>query len=666
MCGLAGVLHAPAVTGAPELAARVASMAGALDHRGPDDHGTWVDAEAGIGLGHRRLAVVDLSPTGHQPMVSASGRYVLAYNGELYNHRALAATASGAGHRFQGTSDTEVLLAAIERWGLRAALERANAMFALALWDRRERRLSLARDRLGEKPLYWTHQGGLVAFGSELAALRSHPGVRLAIDRDALALYFRHKYVPAPHSIYRDVAKLEAGAIVHFDTRGRPIEVCHERYWSVLDHLPARPSGPPGPLGAGGSPVAPMSAGGPSGGIQRERAVDELGVLLGDAVALRMHADVPVGAFLSGGVDSTAVVALMQAASATPVRTFTIGSDDDRFDERAPAAAVARHLGTEHTELVVTAEQARAAVPRMAEVYDEPFADSSQIPTLLVSELARRDVTVALSGDGGDELFGGYNRYRWVPAIWRRAGRVPTPVRRGAASLLGRVPAPWWDRAARALPSRRRPRLLGTKMGKVADIAGCDSPEAMYLRLVSHWPEPHRLVLGSVEPATLASQPETWPAGSLTDRMRAVDTATYLPDDILTKLDRASMAVGLEARVPLLDHRVVEHAMRLEADLLWRDGAGKWILRQVANRHVPAHLVERPKTGFGVPVGEWLRGPLRPWAAELLARRRLVDQGLLAADQVDRVWREHTEGRRDHTYRLWDIVMFQAWMQRWS
>lgn len=640
MCGICGVLDLDQWTPADALEADGTRMAATIAHRGPDDHGIWVDAAAGVALGHRRLSVVDLTAAGHQPMVSASGRYVLAYNGEVYNHGRLRSDL--VGYPFRGTSDSEVFLAAVERWGVRAALDRVVGMFAVGLWDREERELWLIRDRLGEKPLYWGRFGSTVLFGSELKALRAHPAMVPAIDAAALALFFRHKYVPAPHTIYRDVQKVRPGHAVVIGPTGT---IRHEQYWDPHAHL-ARADEPT---------------------VDPAAAVDALESLLATAVAGQMVADVPVGAFLSGGVDSTVVVALMQGLATGPVRTFTIGSTDARFDESSAAEAIAGHLGTEHTTLRVTGVDALAVVPRLAEMFDEPFADSSQIPTFLVAQLARQDVTVSLSGDGGDELFGGYNRYRWVPAIWRRAARVPMQMRWIGGRGLAALPPGWVDSAARLVPEHRRPRLAGTKVAKVAQVVGAESPEAMYLRVLSHWDQPGRLVRGAHEPATLASTPASWPAApTLAGRMMAVDLTTYLPDDILTKVDRAAMAVSLETRVPYLDHRVVEHALGLGADLWFRDGESKWILREIARRHVPATLVDRPKAGFGVPVGEWLRGPLQEWAGDLLSPARLREQGLLDEGLVTRHWRQHQAGRHDHTYRLWDVVMFQAWFDRWG
>lgn len=644
MCGICGFVDLGRSTSDDALASIAGEMADTLADRGPDDRGVWVDAHAGVALGHRRLAVIDRTDAAHQPMVSASGRYVLAFNGEIYNHRELGEQLRREGHRFRGHGDTEVLLAAIDRWGLEPTVEALHGMFAFALWDAAEEVLVLVRDRMGEKPLAWGRQGDTVLFGSDLRALRPHPAFRPALDRDALALYFRHKYVPGPFTIWRGIEKVPPAGMVRIGRDGR---VVRSSYWRAHDHL----------LPGGSSP--------PDASDREE--IDALEALLADAVGRRMVADVPLGAFLSGGLDSAVVVALMQRQASVPVRTFTIGNTDRRFDESADAAAVARHLGTDHTTLEVSAADALDVVPRLAEVYDEPFADSSQIPTLLVSELARRHVTVSLSGDGGDEVFGGYNRYRWIPAIWARVRPIPRPLRRVGAAGLAAVPGPFWERAVRVVPQRRRPRLVSTKVAKVSQVAGLDGPEAMYLRLTSHWPRPTEVVLGAREPSTLVSSPAAWPAApTLADQLMAVDLVTYLPDDILVKLDRATMAHSLEGRVPLLDHRVVEHALARPLSWKQRDGVSKWALRQVAGRLLPPELLDRPKMGFGVPVGAWLRGPLRPWAEELLTPARLRREGVLAADVVWAAWEAHQRGRQDHSYALWDVVMFQAWLERWG
>lgn len=646
MCGLTGFLDLRRPP-ADALEATLAPMLESLRHRGPDDEGTWCDADAGIAVGLRRLSIIDLSPTGHQPMRSASGRTVLVFNGELYNFRDLRRRLEAEGCRFRGSSDTEVVVEAIEAWGLRDAVERFNGMFGFAAWDRRTRTLHLGRDRLGEKPLYHGWLGDAFVFGSELKAFRAHPDFRADIDRDALALFMRHKYVPAPHSIHRGIRKLPAGSLLSIRSPRRGETPVPISYWSLRD-------------------VVERATDEPFAGDEAE-AADALEELLDDAVGLRMYADVPMGAFLSGGIDSSTVVALMQARATSPVRTFTIASDQPGYDEASDARAVARHLGTEHTELVVTADEARAVIPELPRVFDEPFADSSQVPTLLVSRLAVASVTVALSGDGGDEVFGGYNRYLWAPRIWDRVGSLPPALRRAAARGLRGLRPGAIDRLAGVLgpfAPAEAGRRAGEKAEKLAGVLGEDSLEGMYVGLVSHWREPALLVRGSVEPPTpVTDQSEVPSLADPVDRMMYLDALTYLPDDILAKVDRASMAVSLEARVPLLDHRVVELAWRLPRHMKVDGGRGKRILRQVLRRHVPDRLVERPKAGFGVPIGDWLRGPLRPWAEDLLDPARVRREGFLDPGTVRSVWDQHLSGRRNQQYLLWDVLMFQAWVE---
>lgn len=650
MCGLTGFLAPAAQTGREELLRTVGRMAETIRHRGPDDAGSWVDEAAGIALGFRRLAIVGLGPEGHQPMVSASGRYVVVFNGEIYNHRALRReleTPSGTRPPFRGTSDTEVLLAAIERWGVPEAIGRAVGMFAVVVWDRRDRRLHLVRDRLGEKPLYYGWAGDVFLFGSELKALAAHPGFSGAIDRDALALFLRYTDVPAPHSIYRGIAKLLPGTIATIspgDTGAMPAPV---PYWTI-------------------GHAAEAGAADRFRGTERE-AVDCLDGLLREAVGQEMVADVPLGALLSGGVDSSTVVALMQAQSARPIKTFTIGFDEAGYNEAEHAKAVARHLGTDHAELYVTPADAMAVIPRLPSLYDEPFADTSQIPTFLVAQLARRSVTVGLSGDGGDELFGGYVRHFVGPRLWGRVRPVPRGVRRVAARGLLVVPARAWDRAAglaAVAPDWLGQRLAGDWVHKAAHLLSADGPEELYRLLVSAWDQTDGLVLGGAEPEPARADPLDRPRGlGPTERMMYLDTVSYLPDGVLVKVDRASMGVGLEVRAPLLDHRVVEFAWRVPPAMKVRDGQGKWLLRQVLYRYVPRDLVERPKMGFGAPVGAWLRGPLREWAEDQLDEDRLRREGMLDPDPIRRAWTEHLAGKRDRSAKLWSVLMFQAWLE---
>ena len=642
MCGLTGIFS-PAGLGqdAAEITRR---MADALVHRGPDDAGVWVDAAAGIALGHRRLSILDLSPAGHQPMVSPGGRYVIAFNGEIYNHLDLRAALPNVAWR--GHADTETLLAAVEAWGIEATLKKLTGMFAFALWDRETRSLMLARDRLGEKPLYYGWQGDVFLFGSELKALRAHPAWRGGIDRNALADYMRYGYVPLPQSIYQGIAKLLPGTWLTL-TSDTPATVSPTPtfYWRALDaaHAAVRDD------------------------LDDGAATAELDAHLRRAISGQMLADVPLGAFLSGGIDSSTVVALMQAQSARPVRTFTIGFNESGYDEAQHAKAVAAHLGTEHTELYLSAQDALAVIPRLPQMYDEPFGDSSQIPTYLVAAMARQHVTVALSGDGGDELFGGYNRYFWGRSIWQRIGTLSIPLRRMLGGMMTTLSPSTWDKLGGALPSRLRQPTLGDKIHKLASVIDVANPEVLYQRLISQHRETGSIVIGAGVPADAPqwadSEMAAFTRQDFTERMMFHDLVGYLPNDILTKVDRAAMAVSLETRVPLLDHHVAEFAWQLPLHMKIRHGQGKWLLRQVLYRYVPKELIERPKQGFGVPIDAWLRGPLREWAEALLDESRLRREGFLHPTPVREKWEEHLSGRRNWQYWLWNVLMFQAWLE---
>jgi asparagine synthase (glutamine-hydrolysing) len=643
MCGIAGFLTGASGGFASQLAEVSSAMDVCLQHRGPDDHGVWIDEESSVALVHRRLSILDLSPAGHQPMISADGRFVIIYNGEIYSHQPIAAELAARGHKFHGHSDTEVIVNSFAVNGIEATLKRMIGMFAIALWDRRDRTLTLIRDRLGIKPLYWAKFGKLFLFGSELKALRAHPGWTAQIDRNAVAAFMRHNYIPAPHTVYQGVYKLEPGTTLTLPWQGEP-QI--SRFWNART-------------------IAHDGALSPLDGSDAE-LTEQLETLLQDAVARRMIADVPLGAFLSGGVDSSTVVALMQQAGLGKVRTFSIGFDIPGYNEAPYAAAVANHLRTDHTELTVTSGQALDLIPRLPDIYDEPFADSSQIPAYLVSAMTRKHVTVALSGDGGDELFGGYNRYQLTERFWQALSLMPRAMRNAAAAALTTVRPDRWTSLAAVLPARLRPPQTGDKLHKMAAVLKLDNFDALYRRLVSHW-EPSEVALCAQEPPSIINDEKI--AQEFPDplaRMQFLDLVTYLPDDILTKVDRASMAVALEARVPLLDHRVVEFSWRLPRKAKIRNRTTKWILRQVLYRHVPPTLIERPKMGFGIPLGEWLRGPLRDWAETLLNVNRLRDAALLDPKVVRRFWQEHLDGSRNWQYLLWDVLMLEAWRERWA
>jgi len=638
MCGIAGFLDPKRRSGDNELKALAASMAGALRHRGPDAQGVWVDEKAGVAFGHARLSIIDLSLAGTQPMLSSSGRFALSYNGEIYNAGELRAELEQAGHTFRGHSDTEVMVEGFAEWGVHATVERLVGMFAFATFDQAKGTLTLGRDRLGIKPLYWGRVGERVAFASELKALATLPDFCPEIDRQALASYLCTGYVPAPSSIYRGIEKLEPGLLLEIGADG---ETRSERYWSLLE-------------------VATRGQRAPLDLCEGE-ACDRLEALLTDAVTRRMVADVPLGVFLSGGIDSSTVTALMQANSVKPVKSFTIGFHEQGYNEATQAKAVAAHLGTDHTELYVTPEQAQAVVPKLPVIYDEPFADSSQIPTFLVSEMTRGHVTVALSGDGGDEFFAGYNRYAQGLRLARMMRVLPRYVRHTVADVVTAVKPSVWDILALGAPKQVRPRLLGDKMHKLASVLSAE-PVEYYKRLITQWSGAFTLVRGVAAPDDFfysgASRGEfdddvSW--------MQYLDATTYLPDDILTKVDRASMAVGLEVRVPLLDHRVVELSWRLPQRLKLRGGVGKWLLRQIAWKHVPKRLLERPKMGFGVPIGEWLKGPLKEWAENLLDPSVLNQAGLLEPVAIAEKWKEHQSGVRNWQHFLWNVLIFEAW-----
>jgi asparagine synthase (glutamine-hydrolysing) len=639
MCGIAGYWRE--AKSQRDLAVK---MAQAIETRGPDDSGSWLDERAGIALAHRRLSILDLSPAGHQPMVSPCGRYVLVYNGEIYNHEDIRAEIESVGEAFhwRGHSDTETLLAALRYWGVKPTLHRLNGMFAFALWDRKEQALYLARDRMGEKPLYYGQAGNSFLFGSELKALAVHPDWRGEIDRDALALYLRHNYIPSPWSIYRGIHKLPAAHYLVVKKRGCLIGE-PQCYWDlnkvVLDAR-AVPSREP------------------------QEWLDALDALLRDSIKRRMVADVPLGAFLSGGIDSSTVVALMQTQSSRPVRTFSIGFHEKDHDEAPYARKVAAHLGTDHTELYVTAKEAMDVIPSLPRLYDEPFSDSSEIPTYLVSRMARGHVKVCLSGDGGDELFCGYNRYALGHDIWSKTRLLPGLARQALSWSLRKTPVRMLAEMQKVLPPKLRVSNVADRLPKLAEVLRHRNGESFYQTLVSHQTEPCCLVIGAAEPLTILGQPDRLPPlADLRERMMYLDMMTYLPDDILVKLDRASMSVSLEGRVPLLDHRVVEFAWQLPLSLKYHRGTSKWILRQLLDRYVPPHLIERPKMGFGVPIENWLRGPLRDWAEGLLDETRVRREGYFDPRPIQTMWKEHLSGVRRWHYHIWDILVFQSWLE---
>lgn len=604
------------------------AMASAINHRGPDDSGVWYEAQSGIGLAHARLAIVDLSPAGHQPMRSACDRYVIIFNGEIYNHLALRQQLEEEKQApvWRGHSDTETLLACFAVWGVEKTIRATVGMFALALWDKQQQMLTLARDRFGEKPLYWGWCNETLLFGSELKALKSHPAFNAEIDRNSLVLLLRHNYIPAPHTIYEGIHKLPAGHFVQIGQGQNVGTATSQSYWSL-------------------NSVIESGLANPFVGSDQD-AVTALEQLISESVAGQMLADVPLGAFLSGGVDSSTIVSLMQQQSNRPVRTFAVGFNEPGYNEAKYAQEVAAHLGTDHTELYVGAEEALAVIPKLPEIYCEPFADSSQIPTFLVSQMAKRQVTVALSGDGGDELFGGYNPYQFAPKIWSSISRLPLSIRKLAVAVLKGAPLP-------------------DKLHKLLGVLPASDRDEFYSMLMSHWQQPEKVVIGGSVVPTLLGGSATWPkVESFEHWMMAVDANQYMSDDILVKVDRAAMANSLETRVPLLDHRVVEFAWQLPLSLKIRKGTGKWVLREVLYKHVPREMIERPKKGFSIPLAQWLRGPLREWADTLLDEQRLQQESYFNPQPIRKLWQEHLVGRRDNALKLWSILMFQAWLEQ--
>lgn len=650
MCGVVGFMGSTSFADRDSATSTLRRMADRIATRGPDSDGYWFDADDQIAFGHRRLAIVDLSPAGHQPMAAPSGRYMTVFNGEIYNHAELRKQleVSGVAPAWRGHSDTETILACLDAWGLERTVRACTGMFAIAIWDRLTKQLSLARDRLGEKPLYYGWQGtgnaSTFMFASELKALKVHPSFSAGINRGALSLLLRHNCIPAPYSIHEGIHKLEPGKILTVSLHSREARL--QTYWSMAETVTK-------------GRVAPFEG-------TPDEAVDALENLLGASIKRQMMADVPLGAFLSGGIDSSTVVALMQAQSSRPVKTFTIGFNEEGYNEAVHAKAVAQHLGTEHTELYVPARKALDVVPKLASLYCEPFSDSSQIPTYLVSELARQHVTVSLSGDAGDELFAGYGRYTWTHRLWNRISGYPAGLRRAAAAGLTSIPPGAWNTLLKPvrplLPAAQRISNLGDRLHKGASVLAYQTQDELYRSLVSHCMHPADLVRGGVEPPTLLTSGQ-FEGLTGVEKMMALDTVTYLPDDILVKVDRAAMGVSLETRVPMLDHQIVEFAWRLPLDYKLRESSSKWVLRQLLYRHVPKALVERPKMGFGVPLDTWLRTSLKDWAEALLDESRLRREGFFDPAPIRRQWQEHLSGSRNWQYQLWDVLMFQAWLE---
>lgn len=660
MCGITGLMGA---LSRDKFQSSVCEMSDALRHRGPDDDGVWVDHEQGIGLGHCRLSIVDLSAAGHQPMHSVSGKYVIAFNGEIYNHLELRSQLQADGDQcpqWRGHSDTETLLACFEEWGVKATLERLIGMFAIAVWNKQDDSLMLARDRMGEKPLYYGWCDGLFVFASELKAIRQYSGFSNDICREALCSYFRYSYIPAPYSIYKNIYKLEPGCFLTISAQATskskefsPLAPANGEGWSIKQYWS----------------LHEQAISGQNADHKDEKTyLQELESALKTSIQMQSIADVPLGAFLSGGIDSSLIVALMQSQANSPVKTFTIGFEESAYNEANYAKAVAAHLQTDHTELYLSADQTRDVIPQLSEIYDEPFADSSQIPTYLVAKMAREHVTVALSGDAGDELFGGYNRYFWGPKIWKKVSLLPYGLRQKFSHsliALSQSKSSKQQLVNRVLPAKLRTALMGEKLQKLGQrLENVNNIDEFYGSLVSEWREPEEIVIGGKEQIdSLNSRLNCRDISSPEHKMMYKDSMSYLPDDILCKVDRAAMAVSLETRVPFLNHNVVELAWQLPLDMKIKSGQGKWALRQILYQYVPKNLIERPKQGFGIPLGDWLRGPLRQWAENLLDSSTLMQQGYLRPEPIQRKWKEHLSGEHNWAHSLWSVLMFQAWLE---
>jgi asparagine synthase (glutamine-hydrolysing) len=647
MCGITGFVTFDQTQTKDVVISSGKKMADTLIHRGPDDSGIWVDEKEGICLAHRRLSIIDLSECGHQPMISQSGRFVITYNGEIYNHPEIRRELEKTNYSFRGHSDTEVMLAAIETWGLFESLKKFIGMFALALWDQKEKQLFLARDRMGKKPLYYGFTGNCFLFGSELKALKAHPEFQSEISRNALTSFLRLSYVPTPDSIYKDVHKLTPGTILTLNPRRQWNEVKVTPYWSFYDFA-----------GKKSSRICSQS---------EPEIMKELELLLRDAVKIRMYSDVPLGVFLSGGIDSSLITALMQTQSEIPVKTFTIGFHELNYNEAQYAKKVANHLGTQHTELYLTPKNAMEVIPFLSTLYDEPFADPSQIPTYLVSKMAKQQVTVALSGDGGDEIFGGYNRYLIALNWWKKISRISAPMRKLLTKTIFSISPQKIDAVLAPFSKFNFPFLKeerkGEKLHKLAKILDVSTCEEMYFQFISHCQDPKTIVTNGIEPTDYLQTFQWDSTLSCAEKMMAYDALSYLPDDILAKVDRASMGVSLEVRAPILDHRIVEYAWGIPIELKIHRGKTKWILRKILYQFVPMQLVERPKMGFGLPIGEWLRGPLREWTESLINEQKLKNENFFNPQPIREKWEEHLSGKRNHYDFLWNILMFESWLQ---
>jgi len=647
MCGIAGFVDNSNKYSSFDHKKITTMMTNAIAHRGPDDTGYWYQDKIGTSLGHRRLSILDLSSNGHQPMVSFSKRYIIVFNGEIYNHSLLRKELNRAqvGISWRGNSDTETLLNCIDVWGIKKTINKCSGMFAFAILDKREKVLSLVRDRVGEKPLYYGMQSGIFLFASELKAIKQHPAFKGIINRNALALQLKYSYIPTPYSIYKGIKKLPPGTIlnINLNNLGKSIDSFSEpiAYWSLKSNLQIRNN----QFYTGSS----------------NEAIKKLKQLLNNSVQEQMNSDVPLGAFLSGGIDSSLITSIMQAHSSKPINTFSIGFDEEGYNEAPYAKLIANHIGTNHTEMYVSSKDAINVIPKLPMLYDEPFSDSSQIPTYLLSELTSKSVSVSLSGDAGDELFGGYNRYLWTSKVWSRVKFMPMPVRNFISWGLTSISPFAWNKIMGQIISMP---IAGDKIHKLASVLTAQSPEDIYMKLISQWVEPEKIVIGIQNShSLLIDSLINLDSETVEQKMMYIDTLTYLPDDILTKVDRASMGVSLETRVPFLNHHIVEFANQLPLSMKIHNGESKWILRKLLDQYVPRELIDRPKMGFGVPIDSWLRGPLRDWAEELLNEERLVNQGYFYVHQVREMWSDHILGRKNWQHHLWNILMFQAWLE---